>query len=312
MNLLFMSILDGLVYGLILFMLSSGLTLVYGMMGILNIAHTAFFMLGAYLAFTIAGTGYFWLGIVGATLVVAALGLVVERGLLRQIHKYGHAQEVIFTFGLAFAIEEFVKLFYGDFPVAYEIPAYLRFPAFTIFGAEFPFYRLLMAGIALAMFALIFALLRFTRVGLVVRAAERLPVMTAALGHDVTLVFSCVFALGAGLAALAGAIAGAYYPTSPTMAINFGIVVFVVIVVGGLGSVQGSLWASLLVGVLTSIAVSFDWTLAGAFSWMTLPAGMSSAEFMNVPISRLAGVIPYLLMLLVLVFRPAGLMGDQR
>lgn len=312
MNLLFMSFLDGLVYGLILFMLSSGLTLVYGMMGILNMAHTAFFMLGAYVAYTIAGAGYFWLGIIVATVVVAFLGLIVERGLLRRIHKHGHAQEVIFTFGLAFAIEEFVKLFYGDFPVAYEIPTYLRFPAFSVFGAEFPFYRLLMAGIALAMFILIFALLKFTRVGLVVRAAERLPIMTAALGHDVTLVFSCVFALGAGLAALAGAIAGAYYPTSPTMAINFGIVVFVVIVVGGLGSVLGSLWASLLVGVATSIAVSFDWTLAGTLSWMKLPAGITSIELMHIPISRLAGVIPYLLMLIVLVFRPAGLMGDRR
>jgi branched-chain amino acid transport system permease protein len=312
MNLLLMSVLDGIVYGLILFMLSAGLTLIYGMMGILNMAHAAFFMLGAYLAYSIAGTGYFWSGIAAATILVAGIGLLIERYLLRWIHLHGHGQELIFTFGLAFAIEELVKLFFGDFPVNYSIPDYLRFPAFSLFGADFPFYRLLMACIAVAMFAVIFALLRFTRVGLIVRAAERMPIMTAALGHDVALVFSCVFALGAGLAGLAGAVAGAYYPTSPTMAINFGVVVFVVVVVGGLGSVQGSFWASLIIGILSSLVVSIDTTLGNVLVLLGVPQSAASWAFLSVPLSALSGVIPFVLMLGVLVFRPSGLMGERR
>lgn len=308
MNALLMAVLDGLVYGLILFMLSAGLTLIYGMMGVLNMAHTAFFMLGAYIAYTVSGAGNFWWGLVLSPLLVAALGLVVEKHLLRRIHTHGHGQELIFTFGLAFAIEETIKLFYGDFPVGYSIPAYLRFPAFNLFGADFPFYRLLMACIAVCMFAMLVALLQFTRLGLIVRAAEKRPVMTAALGHDVSKVFSGIFALGAGLAALAGAVAGAYYPTSPTMALNFGIVVFIVVVVGGLGSIQGSFWASLLIGVLTSVTVSAPWTLgviAGALGW----SGDASQGLASVAISDIAGLVPYLLMIGVLVFKPTGLMG---
>lgn len=313
MNALLMSVLDGSVYGLILFMLSAGLTLTYGMLGVLNMAHTAFFMLGAYVAYSISSTGNFWLGLLISPILVAGIGLLVEKHLLRRIHSHGHGQELIFTFGLAFAIEEMIKLFYGDFPVQYAIPSYLRFPAFTILGADFPFYRLLMACIAIAMFALLVVLLKFTRLGLIVRAAEKRPVMTAALGHDVSKVFSGIFALGAGLAALAGAVAGAYYPTSPTMAINFGIVVFIVVVVGGLGSIQGSFWASILIGVLTSVIVSVPWTMGGLLGW----AGLTAAEgattgLASLAISSLAGIVPFVLMIGVLVFKPSGLMGESK
>lgn len=312
MSIIIMGILDGAVYGLILFMLSSGLTLIYGMMGILNMAHTAFFMLGAYIAFTISGLGYFWGGILFATIAVSLFGLLVEQQLLRRVHQYGHSQELVFTFGLAFALEELIKLFYGDFPVDYKIPSYLRFPAFSLFSADFPFYRLLMALIAILVFLLIFCLLRYTRVGLIVRAAERNPGMTEALGHNVAFVFSGVFALGAGLAALAGAVAGAYYPTSPTMAINFGIVVFVVVVVGGLGSVQGSFWASLLIGILTSLTISTDWQVGSLLRWTGIPSLWPGLGLYSVSLSSLAGMTPFLLMLIVLLIRPTGLMGERR
>jgi branched-chain amino acid transport system permease protein len=128
----------------------------------------------------------------------------------------------------------------------------------------------------------------------------------------VALVFSCVFALGAGLAGLAGAVAGAYYPTSPTMAINFGVVVFVVVVVGGLGSVQGSFWASLIIGILSSLVVSIDTTLGNVLVLLGVPQSAASWAFLSVPLSALSGVIPFVLMLGVLVFRPSGLMGERR
>jgi branched-chain amino acid transport system permease protein len=313
MDLFAISLLNGLVYGLILFMLSSGLTLVFGMMGILNLAHASFFMIGAYVGYVFTSLGYFWLGVVAAPIVVGVMGIVIERTMLRPIHKHGHGQELIFTFGLAFVIEEFVKLFFGDFSVEYSIPKQMSFSAFHLFGNDFPFYRLFMGGVAVAMFILIGVLLTYTRIGLIVRAAERLPVMTAALGHDVWRVFSGVFGLGAALAGLAGAIAGAYYPTSPAMAINFGIIVFVVVVVGGLGSIQGSFWASLLIGVLTSCIIVMDWSLADAARLIGLGdmAKQVGGVFL-IPVSALAGVVPFLLMLLVLLFRPAGLMGERK
>jgi branched-chain amino acid transport system permease protein len=313
MDILFISILNGIVYGLILFMLSAGLTLVYGMMGILNLAHASFFMLGAYVGYSINATGHFWLGVLVAPIIVGVAGILIERYMLRPIHEHGHGQELIFTFGLAFVIEELIKLFFGDYPVSYGIPELLKFSAFSVFGTDFPFYRVLMGGIAIAMFALIGLLLTQTRIGLIVRAAQRLPMMTFALGHNVECVFSGVFGLGAALAGLAGAVAGAYYPTSPTMAANFGIVVFVVIVVGGLGSIQGSFWASLLIGVLTSCVIGMDVSLSALFDQFGLgDQARRIGGVFDTPLSAMAGAIPFLLMLLVLIFRPAGLMGERK
>jgi branched-chain amino acid transport system permease protein len=159
---------------------------------------------------------------------------------------------------------------------------------------------------------MIFFLLSRTRIGLVVRAAERLPIMTAALGHNVGYVFSGVFASGAAIAGLAGAIGGAYYPTSPSMAIEFGTIVFVVVVVGGLGSVVGSLWASLIIGIVTSFVIGIDLSassFASKLGFTALAARLATAGDFNV--SMLAGAVPFMLMLVVLLVRPMGLMGRQ-
>lgn len=309
---LLISTLNGVVYGLLLFMVSAGLTLIFGMMGVLNFAHASFYMVGAYIAYTVTRHIDFWVGLFVAPIVVAIIGVLVERYLLRRVHAFGHAHELLLTFGLAFIFEELVKLFYGDFPVNYAMPDYLRFPAFTVFGAEYPFYRVFISLVALVMFVALYLLLSRTRAGLVVRAAEREPVMAEALSHNVPLVYMGVFGVGAGLAGLAGAVAGAFFPTNPNMALELGIIVFVVVVVGGLGSLAGSLVASLMIGVFSSFAVGLDWSLAGLLSHVGLGDwARAVGGLFTLTLSSISGTVPYLLMLIVLLVRPAGLMGER-
>lgn len=312
MDYVLVSALNGLVYGLLLFMVSAGLTLVFGMMGILNFAHGSFYMVGAYAGFAIGRMTGFWAAIALAPIAVAMLGAAVERFLLRPVHRHGHAHELLLTFGLVFVVEELAKLVFGPFAVDYRMPLALARPALTIGDIAFPLYKAFIAAIAVAMFAILVALLRFTRTGLVVRAAVLRPEMTQALGHDVPRVFMLVFALGAGLAGLAGAVAGAFWPTSPNMAHELGVIVFVVVVVGGLGSIQGALAASLLIGLVTTFAVGLDVTPAdviaavGAGEWARELGGPFALR-----LSAASGALPFLLMLTVLLLRPAGLFGER-
>ena len=310
MDAFLVALLNGLVYGLLVFMVSAGLTLVFGMMGVLNFAHASFYMLGAYAAFLAGRYVGFWGGLVAATLAVGVVGLLSERALLRRVRSYGHTQELLLTYGLFFVLEEVVKLLFGPTPVAYRVPDELRFTAFTIGQVQFPFFRLLMGATALAMFFGTYAVLRFTRIGLVVRAAVERPGMVAALGHNVPVVFSGLFAVGSAMAGLAGAVAGMYYPTSPAMAHELGSIVFVVVVIGGLGSLNGALAASLLIGVTTSFAVGVDATFGGLFRAVGLGA-LTIPGLDRVQVSAIAGVLPYALMLGVLLWRPAGLAGNR-
>lgn len=306
------SLLNGVIYGLLLFMVSAGLTLIFGMMGVLNFAHASFYMLGAYFAYTLQGGLGFWPAVIISPLLVGAVGVVVERYFLRRVHRHGHAHELLLTFGLSFIIAESIKLFYGNYPVDYRVPAALDFSAFSIGGTQYAAYRLIMGGIAIAMFIAIYLVLTHTRVGIVVRSAIHRPSMAEALGHNVPLVFMGVFGAGAALAGLAGAIAGAFYTTNPNMALELGVMVFVVVVVGGLGSLSGAMLASLLIGVITSLAVSVDRSLAdlfalfGAGEWARGVGGM-----MTLKISSLSATLPFALMLLVLLVRPSGLMGEK-
>ncbi len=312
MDTLAVALLNGVIYGLLLFMVSAGLTLIFGMMGVLNFAHASFYMLGAYFAYALQQPLGFWGALVAAPLLVALVGVVVERFFLRRVHHHGHAHELLLTFGLSFIVAELIKLFFGNYPVNYRVPASLDFAAFTIGSADYPAYRLLMGGVAVAMFVAIHLLLTRTRVGIVVRSAIHRPRMAEALGHNVPLVFMGVFGVGAGLAGLAGAVAGAFYTTNPNMALELGVMIFVVVVVGGLGSLEGAMLASLLIGVITSLAVGIDATLAdllglvGARAWAESVGGL-----LTLKLSSLAGTIPFALMLLVLMLRPAGLMGEK-
>jgi branched-chain amino acid transport system permease protein len=282
------------------------------MMGVLNFAHASFYMLGAYFAYTLQGSVGFVPAIVGATLLAGLVGAGVERWFLRRVHRYGHAHELLLTFGLSFVIAELIKLFFGNYPVDYRIPRSLDVAAFVLGQQQYPAYRLLMGAVALAMFAAIYLLLTRTRVGIVVRSAIYKPRMVEALGHNVQLVFMGVFGVGAALAGLAGAIAGAFYTTSPNMALEVGVMVFVVVVVGGLGSLGGAMLASLLIGVLTSVAVGIDRSAAdvlafvGARDWAESVGGL-----LTLKLSSLAATLPFALMLLILLLRPSGLMGDK-
>lgn len=312
MDWLAFSLLNGIIYGLLLFMVSAGLTLIFGMMGVLNFAHASFYMLGAYFAYSLQGIVGFVPALVGATLLAGLVGAGVERWFLRRVHRFGHAHELLLTFGLSFVIAETIKLFFGNFPVDYRIPKSLDVAAFMLGNQQYPTYRLLMGGVALAMFAAIYLLLTRTRVGIVVRSAIYKPRMVEALGHNVQLVFMGVFGVGAALAGLAGAIAGAFYTTSPNMALEVGVMVFVVVVVGGLGSLGGAMLASLLIGVLTSLAVGVDRSaadllaLVGARGWAEGVGGL-----LTLKLSSLAATLPFALMLLILLLRPSGLMGDK-
>lgn len=152
MEFFLVSVLIGLIYGLLLFMVSSGLTLTFGMMGVLNFSHAAFYMLGAYFAYTISAYISFWVGVLFAPLIVACIGMFIERYILRPVHRYGHAHELLVTFGLVFIFDEFVKLFYGNYPVNYQVPDLLDFSAFSIFETSYPFYKILMRLVALLIF----------------------------------------------------------------------------------------------------------------------------------------------------------------
>lgn len=312
MDAILFALLNGTIYGLLLFMVSAGLTLIFGMMGVLNFAHASFYMLGAYFAFTLQPWFGFVPAVLAAALLAGVVGMGVERFFLRRVHRHGHAHELLLTFGLSFIIAELVKLFFGNHPVDYRVPVALDGPAFAIGPQQYPLYRLLMGGVALVMFAALYLLLTRTRVGIVVRSAIYKPQMAEALGHDVQRVFMGVFGVGALLAGLAGAVAGAFYTTSPNMALEIGVMVFVVVVVGGLGSLGGAMAASLLLGIVTSFAVGVDASLAdllalaGARGWAEGVGGL-----LTLKLSSLAATLPFALMLLVLLVRPQGLMGGK-
>ena len=313
MEFLVVSVLNGVIHGLLLFMVSAGLTLIFGMMGVLNFAHAWFYMLGAYIGFTLTRTVGFWAGLIAAPLIVGLCGVLVERYMLRRVHRYGHTHELLLTFGLAFIIEEVIKLFYGDFPVNYAMPPYMKFAAFTVYETNYPFYRLFIGGVALVMFAVLYVLLTRTRIGIIVRAATYRPVMVEALGHNLPLVFMSVFATGAALAGLAGAVAGAFFPTGPNMAVDFGTLVFVVVVVGGLGSLEGALAASLMIGLFISFSVGITWSLADLLALVGLGGwAREVGGLLTLQLSTVAASMPFLLMLLVLLIRPAGLFGDRQ
>jgi branched-chain amino acid transport system permease protein len=313
MELFLVSLLNGLVYGMLLFMLASGLTLILSMMGVLNFAHASAYMLGAYFAFTISQHIGFWPALVLAPLLCGLIGAAIEMYGLRRVHKNGHIAELLFTFGLALIIEKVVQMTWGLIPVPYRIPAGLDFSLFTIYGTHFPAYRAFMLLISALMFGAIWLGLTRTRIGLVIQAALTHPDMVGALGHNVPRVFTTVFASGTALAGLAGVIGGNYQVTEPAMAFTMGPIVFVVVVVGGLGSLTGCFIASLLMGLIQTFAVVLDYSPADLLNWFGLTVTSSTPfhEVLTVPLPRIGALLPYVLLVVILVFRPRGLMGTR-
>ncbi len=307
------SLLNGLSYGLLLFMLSAGLTLIFSMMGVLNFAHASFYMLGAYFAYSITQWVGFWAALVLAPLVVAVLGALFERYCLRRVHQYGHVPELLITFGLSFIVLEMVQLVWGTSSVDYRVPAELSGPLFTLYGTQFPMYRGFMMAVALLMLLALWLLLTRTRVGLVIQAALTHPETVEALGHNVPRVFMGVFGGGAALAGLAGVIGGNAFVTEPGMAATVGSVIFVVVVVGGMGSLSGAFIASLLIGTLQTFAVGIDASLLGALKsvgWEITPQTFGYALW-KLKVSQIAPVLPYVFLVLILILRPRGLLGTR-
>lgn len=307
------TLLNGVSYGLLLFMLSSGLTLIFSMMGVLNFAHASFYMLGAYMAYTISSVVGFWPALILAPVAVGLMGALVERYGLRPLHKYGHIPELLFTFGLSFLIVELVQLIWGRAAVSYPIPKELDGPLFTLFSTSFPMYRGFMMLVAMSMLAAIYLVLTRTRVGLVIQAALTHPDAVEALGHNVPRIFMWVFAGGCALAGLAGVIGGNAFVTEPGMAATVGSIIFVVVVVGGMGSLAGAFVASLLIGVMQTFAVALDYSLLSIVTAMggSVEPGAPGYDLLNVTIAQSAAILPYLLLVLILIFRPKGLMGTR-
>jgi branched-chain amino acid transport system permease protein len=313
MELVTFSLLNGVVYGLMLFMLSSGLTLIFSMMGVLNFAHASLFMLGAYFSFQLGRWTGFWPALVLAPLLCGAVGAAIERYGLRRVHARGHVAEILFTFGLSYVIAELVIMGWGRNPIENRVPEVIDFAAFHLFGTSYPFYKALMMAISVGMFAFLWLAFKRTRVGLVIQAALTHPAMVAALGHDVPRLYVIVFAVGSALAGLAGVIGGFALLTEPNMAAALGPIVFVVVVVGGLGSIPGAFVASMLIGILQTFAVALDYSLLDLFAGAGIAVANTSPlhDLYAIKIAQAAPILPYLLLVLMLIVRPRGLMGTR-
>lgn len=305
------SILNGVLYGMLLFMMSSGLTLIFGMMGVLNFAHASFYMLGAYFAYTIGLATGFWIALFLAPILVGVVGAGVEKYGLRRVHQFGHVPELLFTFGLAYVIEELVALFWGTVPVPYDMPEILDFTAFSMSGLDYSAFKVFILAISVLMFAGLWLLIKKTRAGLIIQGSLSRPDMVGALGHNVPMVFTLVFAFGCALAGLGGVVGGIQFVTDPGMAFMMGPIVFVVVVLGGLGSVPGALIASLLIGILQTFFLSINFSLADSIGTLGIEDSGFFGVLWHMETTRLAPVLPFLLLVLTLIFRPRGILGKR-
>ncbi len=323
-------------------MLSAGLTLIFSMMGVLNFAHASFYMLGAYFAFTLSRVFGFWLALVLAPLLVGALGAFFERTVLRRVYKFGHVPELLVTFGATYVIFELVQVIWGRSSLTFPPPDLLKGPAFTFVqhsqdglsivagrAAEgvcraaagmsvncspFPATRAFMMVLALLMLLGLWLALTRTRVGLVIQAALTHPEMVEALGHDVPRVFMLVFGAGCALAALAGVAGGITFVTEPSMATLVGSIIFVVVVVGGMGSLAGAFVGALLIGMLQNLPLLSDASLASVatthLGWAVGPE-TPGYPLLRITLSQVAPILPYLLLVVMLIVRPKGLFGTR-
>jgi branched-chain amino acid transport system permease protein len=342
MEFFIISMLNGVSYGLLLFMLSSGLTLIFSMMGVLNFAHASFYMLGAYIGYTLSKNIGFWPALLIAPVLVGLMGALFERWALRKVHKFGHVPELLITFGLSYVVAEMVQLIWGRIAVEFRPPEILQGPAFTlinhsikglsvVWGAApaemcsaadaavrvvcspFPATRAFMMLIAMVMLVSVWLLLTRSRIGLVIQAALTHPDAVESLGHNVPAVFMLVFGAGTALAGLAGVIGGSTFLTEPSMAATVGSVIFVVVVVGGMGSLSGAFLASVLIGVIQTFAVAFDYSIGSLAAQLGLPFSASAQDnsLVKTTLSQIAPILPYLFLVLILIFRPRGLLGTR-
>lgn len=293
-------ILNGIQLGLMLFLIASGLTLIFGIMDLINLAHGSLYMFGAYFAASIAGrTGSFWLSVGGGVLATALAAVVIEILIMRRLYVRDHLTQVLATFALILISNDLVRLIWGPQPVLYNTPEAFRGPVdLPILGISYPAYRLLLIVIGALVAVLLFVVVSRTKAGMWVRAGASDRQMAAVMGVRINLLFTGIFALGAALSALAGALTGPILSVQIGMGEEILILAFLVIVIGGIGSIRGALLASLLVGIVDT---------AGR---VLIPVMVRQLELGNLGTnigSTLASVLIYLLMAVILTLKPEGL-----
>ncbi len=294
-------VLNGLQFGAMLFLMASGLTLVFGVMGLINLAHGSLYMIGAFAAAAVAGaTGSFILALAASLVAAAAAGALVEVAVIRRLYARNHLDQVLATFALILIFSEGTRWLFGSFPLYLDIPPYLAGPVSLPGGIEYPLYRLTIIAIGGAVALGLYLLITRTRIGVQIRAGESDREMIAALGVNISRLYTIVFAVGAALAGLAGALIGPLQSVQIGMGEPVLILAFVVIVIGGIGSGKGALIASILVGLTDTMG---RFLLPIAFGAFMEPAAANAVG------SALASMSIYVLMAVVLIVRPTGLYG---
>jgi branched-chain amino acid transport system permease protein len=294
-------VLNGLQFGMMLFLMAAGLTLIFGVMGLINLAHGSLYMIGAFAAAAVAGaTGSFVLALMASLAAAAIAGAIVELVVIRRLYDRDHLDQVLATFALILIFSEGTRWVFGSFPLFLDIPAVLSGPVTLPFGIQYPLYRLTLILCGLVVAVLLFALIARTRIGIQIRAGEADREMIAALGVDISKLYTMVFALGAALAGFAGALIGAIQSVQVGMGEPVLILAFVTIVIGGIGSIKGALVGALLVGLTDTLGRTL---LPAAFGTFMDPSAATSIG------ASLASMSIYILMAGVLIFRPRGLFG---
>ncbi|WP_274424676.1 branched-chain amino acid ABC transporter permease [Chelativorans sp. YIM 93263] len=301
--LLIEQLLNGLQLGVMLFLMAAGLTLIFGVMGLINLAHGSLYMVGAFAcAIVAAATGSFWIGLAASLVAAAAAGAIVEVTVIRRLYDRDHLDQVLATFALILVFSEGTRWVFGSFPLYLDIPPLLQGAVPLPGGGQYQLYRLAIIGVGIAVAIGLYLLISRTRLGMRIRAGESDREMIAALGVDIKTLYTVVFALGAALAGLAGALVGALQSVQVGMGEPVLILAFVVIVIGGIGSIKGALFGAILVGVVDTMGRVL---LPQALSLMLPP---SQAGLVG---GALASMLIYIVMALILAFRPSGLFGAQ-
>ncbi|MCT8974731.1 branched-chain amino acid ABC transporter permease [Microbaculum marinisediminis] len=292
-------ILNGLQLGIFLFLVAAGLTLIFGIMGLINLAHGSLFMIGAYVAATVtAWTGSFVAGLLAALPAAALAGVVIEFVVMRRLYDRDHLDQVLATFGLILFINEAVTMIWGRTPLFLNVPDALKGSVEIIPGVPYPVYRIAIIAAGILVALILWAVITRTRAGMLIRAGSTNREMVAALGVDIALLYTALFAAGAVFAGFAGAMAGPLVSVQVGMGEQILILAFVTIVIGGIGSIRGALIGSLLVGLVD--------TLGRAFVPDLLKLFLPPAEADGIG-AGLSSMMVYLLMALVLIIRPSGL-----
>jgi branched-chain amino acid transport system permease protein len=292
-------LLNGLQFGVMLFLMAAGLTLIFGVMGLINLAHGSFYMVGAFACAAVAAaTGSFWLGLAASLVAAAAAGALIEVTVIRRLYGRDHLDQVLATFALILILSESVRWLFGDFPLYLNIPPQLGGAVALPGGVHYPVYRLAIIAAGLLVGVALYALIARTRLGMRIRAGESDREMIGALGVDISTLYTIVFALGAALAGLAGAMVGALQSVQVGMGEPVLILAFVVIVIGGIGSIKGALVGAILVGLTDTLG---RFLLPKVFTVFLGPADGATTG------AALASMLIYIVMALILAFRPKGL-----